>query len=163
MTPIARSKPTARSAAIGCIVGGTAPDRLRAVLGSGVGIIVYDPQRKAGALAHCLLPEGTEGDAPPAKFVKGALLPLIECAAESGARRDHVIVKLAGGAAMFTGSARGQGLGQRNLSVARHEIAAQGLKLSAENTGGEKGRVLELDLTTGNVLVKSNGEEPIEI
>ncbi|PIE21956.1 MAG: chemotaxis protein CheD [Planctomycetota bacterium] len=165
MTESARSTlhERSQSVAIGCIAWGLAPGVLRAVLGSCVGISVYDPGAKAGALAHCLLPEGDQEDAPPAKFVASALSPLIEAAVESGARREALRVKLAGGAALFTGSAKGQGLGARNVEMARKAIAQEGLKIVAESVGGEKGRVMEFDLETGKASVKVIGEEPVVI
>ena len=92
------------------------------------------------------------------------MTPLIELAVEAGARRGNLLVKLAGGASMFTGSAKGNGLGEREyVEMARKAIAQKGLKVVAENTGGEKGRVMELDLETGKASVKIIGEEPVVI
>jgi chemotaxis protein CheD len=46
-------------------------------------------------------------------------------------------------------------VGSRNVTAARKVLSAQGLTLAASAVGGNRGRVLEFDTATGDVLVKT--------
>src|SRR5207237_9046062 len=100
-------------------------------LGSCVAIMLHDPEARAGAMAHVLLPsKSLARDATnPAKFPETAVPFLIERLTALGADRRRLVAKLAGGASMFA-QLMTPGTIQRgaaNLAAARHAAAAGAL------------------------------------
>lgn len=129
-------------------------------LGSCVGITLYDPVVRVGGMAHILLPYQNKSRAQdnPAKFVDSALPVLIEKMIAQGAVLKRLQAKLAGGAQMFASKGSVSEIfqvGRRNVEAARAVLQAAGIKLVAEDTGGNHGRTLEFDTTTGLLRIKT--------
>ncbi len=128
-------------------------------LGSCLGIALYDPQRRLGALAHTLLPTllpGLEGSRP-GKFVDLALRSMVEKLEATGGLRERLVAKMVGGGQMFEAlySRDRDRIGLRNVRAARETLEALGIPLAGEETGGSSGRTMEFDLETGAVLVRT--------
>jgi len=128
-------------------------------LGSCLGIVLYDARLQLGGMAHTLLP----GDRPggqqlrPAKYVEGAIRLMIDELLTAGAELPHLTAKLAGGSNMFEShnpDAEG-GIGARNVQAGRQVLDRFGIPLVGEDVGGNRGRTIELDLTTGLLRVRS--------
>ena len=89
-------------------------------LGSCVGIVIYDPLKKVGALAHAMLPsqELAKFRTNPAKFVDTVIPLMIEKLKEKGASVDNLEAKLFGGAHMFSSIPHDSvfSIGRRNRS-----------------------------------------------
>ncbi len=127
-------------------------------LGSCVGIALYDPRPRLGALAHTLLPTLRPGleNSRPGKFVDTAICAMVEELLGRGAKRERLRAKVAGGANMFEQHfATDEGVGARNARSARETLARLGIPLLAEDTGGAYGRTLEFDLATGAIQVRT--------
>jgi chemotaxis protein CheD len=127
-------------------------------LGSCVAITLYDPNARIGALAHVLLPSpAMSRDASNrAKFPSTAVPLLLEEMRRLGSR-GALTAKLAGGASMFRqllGSG-GINMGERNVEATRQALADARIPIVAEDTGGEHGRSVYLDVATGRVTVRS--------
>jgi chemotaxis protein CheD len=139
---------------------GEADDVLVTVgLGSCVAILLHDAEARVGGLAHVLLPSPalSRQDGNPAKFPQSAVPRLIELMTASGARRDRITARLAGGASMFAaltppGTIQ---MGERNLVAARQALNTSGLPLVAEAVGGDFGRTVRLQVRDGQVEVRS--------
>lgn len=140
-----------------CVV--KAPDKVRTVLGSCIGIAMYDTVAKIGALGHVILPDSTEGTGDPAKFADTAVDMLLERLVDAGAVRARVTAKIVGGAAMFSDE-RAAGLGRRNAESVEARLRHHGICLAASAVGGQRGRKLVLDPATGAVQVEIIGEKP---
>ncbi len=157
-----------RNVGIGGLIVSTPPDRLRAVLGSCIGITLWDPEVNIGGLVHCLLPSSPgSGDekAPPGKYIETALPALMDALIQKGAQRKRMEVKIFGGSTMFRDLATGPvgGLGERNIQTAKQVVKDAGLNPKGICLGGEKGRMIWLDLETGIVTVRIIGESPREV
>lgn len=136
-------------------------------LGSCVAIVLHDPGRQVGGLAHVLLPlPGPSGPGDrPARYAATAPAVLLEQLEAAGADRAAIRARLVGGASMFMalsppGSVQ---VGERNIVAAREALRGAGLPLVGEATGGGHGRNVALDLSTGRVLVTSYAHEPEEL
>ena len=138
------------------------PEQLRTTLGSCVGVAVYDRIAGIGGLAHVILPssEGCHGD--PGKFADTAVDMLIEGALGAGCDRKRLAAKITGGASMF-GLATDDGLGERNGRAVRERLMKHGIRLVAEDIGGQKGQKMMLDPATGDVRVQIIGAQPVMI
>ena len=137
----------------------SAPDCIRTVLGSCIGIALYDRVAKVGGMAHVILPESSQGSGDPRKFADTAVSLLLENLLEHSAEPNRIAAKIAGGAAMF-GDEQAATLGQRNVEAVEAQLKRQAIRLVASAIGGTKGRKMMLDPATGDVKVEIIGEAP---
>jgi chemotaxis protein CheD len=74
---------------------------------------------------------------------------------QSGASQDRLVAKVAGGANMFETSYQTliKSIGARNARSARETLASLGIPILGEEVGGNRGRTVEFDLATGNMMV----------
>jgi len=135
-------------------------------LGSCVAVALYDPIRKAGGLAHALLPappSKTEAVHPLATYVETAVMQMVGALEAQGSSRVDLVAKLVGGSRMFdTYNERIVSVGERNLEKALEVLAGLGIPVLSQETGGDQGRSLEFDLRNGVVRVhKVRTAEPV--
>ena len=97
-----------------------------------------------------------------AKFADTAIYKLVEEMEKLGAHRASIVAKLAGGAQMFAFESSNElmRIGYRNAAAAREILEQLGIPVVAEDTGGNTGRTMILDLETGNVFIRMVGKEP---
>jgi chemotaxis protein CheD len=136
-------------------------------LGSCVGIALYDSKAKVGGLAHIMLPDSTQikVNNNVAKFADTAIVKLIECMQSEGALASRMVAKIAGGAHMFefTNVDENMRIGTRNVVAVKRMLELNSIPIIAEDTGANYGRTIELDTTTGILLVKTIGHGIKEI
>ena len=135
-----------------------APERIRTVLGSCIGIAIYDRKSGVGGMAHVILPSSAEGAGDRGKFADTATDDLLQMLLSAGADRARLCAKIAGGARMF-GKESQSDLGQRNVQAVQERLRHQRIPIVAEDTAGNKGRKITLDPATGNLEVQIIGEQ----
>ena len=127
--------------------------------GSCVGITLYDPVRKIGAMAHAMLPniDKARVKTNPVRFVNYVIIKMIEDLREQGCSKERLVAKLFGGAHMFSFITEDSllNIGEKNVEMVKRILNELGIKIIADETGGTFGRSIELDLETGKVLVKT--------
>jgi chemotaxis protein CheD len=129
-------------------------------LGSCVGVSVYDPANKVAAMVHVLLPASDKGGGPdpkePARYADHAVEALIAQLTKAGGSRNQLRVKVAGGASVL-GAANAQKfkIGERNAEAIKEQLRKHGLRVSAEDLGGERGRTMELFTADGRTMVRT--------
>ena len=137
------------------VVSSSSDARLLAYgLGSCVALAVWDPQRRAGGLAHFMLPAGSPESDTPVKFIDPGLDTFIRAMEQKGIAPGRSVIKAAGAAAMLTVGG-GLNVGKRNAEAIQTALAARGLKIKAMALGGNVGRTVQLDVADGRFLVKS--------
>lgn len=128
-------------------------------LGSCVGIALFDSVTKVGGLAHIMLPDSTQARSAenPAKFADTALPLMLDEMIKIGATKSRVIAKIAGGAQMFTfaNATDVMRVGERNTEAVRVLLKKMDIKIIADDTGGNYGRTVELQLETGIYRVRT--------
>jgi len=137
-----------------------APDILRTILGSCVGICLYDPETMKGGLSHIMLPSIKTKMMSPSKYADSAIPILMEKLIEFGARRERLVAKIVGGATMFNirdNSIMGE-IGKNNITKVRDVLTDLKIKIIAEDVGGDFGRTIDFYLETGEVKIKSIGK-----
>ncbi|MCK5690126.1 chemotaxis protein CheD [Myxococcota bacterium] len=134
----------------------TGPSRMTAILGSCVGVALWDPSTKIGALAHVMLPRNPGGDDKKAKYADTVLPPLMDSMKTMGAASGGFNAKLAGGASVIfaEGIHPAMQVGERNIEVIRQELKALQIPVVGEDVGGTIGRKMLVDLDTFRVRVK---------
>jgi chemotaxis protein CheD len=136
-------------------------------LGSCVAIMLHDPQGRAGAMAHVLLPSRSLAhDATNlAKFPETAVPLLVERLKALGADPRRLVAKLAGGASMF-GQLMTPGtiqMGERNIVAARNALRTAAIPIARESVGGERGRSVRFHVSDGRVEIRSVGADLVVI
>jgi chemotaxis protein CheD len=125
-------------------------------LGSCIGLALYDGHAKVGGIAHIMLPEGKDGSntGKCCKFADRAIPLLLKEMLRYKAVKERIVAKIAGGASMFSAMDTLQ-IGDRNTIVVKEELKKAGIRLVAEETGGNSGRTVTLDTCTGKLGVKT--------
>jgi chemotaxis protein CheD len=134
-------------------------------IGSCVAVAMFDPLKKIGGLAHVMLPEsrGTDNEETPGKFADVAVSRLVEELVQVGARRSGLRCKIVGGSKMFDMLGNNQHaaasahthIGARNVERIRRELEKLRIPLVGEDTGGNYGRTVKFNTSTGEIEVKS--------
>jgi chemotaxis protein CheD len=129
-------------------------------LGSCVAIVLWDAATKSGGMAHVLLPSPPPriaGLHVPARYAQSAVPALLDAVLLLGASRRTITARIAGGASMFT-NLIAPGLihtGERNVLATREALHTHAIPMTGEWVGGDFGRTVVFDLSTGKVTASS--------
>lgn len=127
-------------------------------LGSCVGVCIYDFYIKIGGMAHIMLPDSstTNEVTNNGKFADTAIPALVSQMEEKGSLKSRMVVKIAGGAQMFSfaGMNNKMLIGPRNVAAVEDSLNALGLRISGKSVGGNLGRSIFMDLSSGVVKVR---------
>ncbi len=138
------------------------PNILRTILGSCVGICLYDPEGKVGGLAHIMLPAHRSDDSPKKKYANTAAIMLVEEIEKIGGKKELIWAKIIGGSNMFsitrTTTMLGD-IGKKNIDAVRAILDLLKIKIISEDVGGDYGRTIDFYIETGMVRVKVHGRE----
>lgn len=141
----------------------SSPAVLRTILGSCVGICVYDRVKKIGGMAHILLPQNQKGNPNLEKYADTAIPFLVKELLKDGSKKENLSVKIAGGASMFkfgSNVSLGQ-IGDRNIEQTKVELQKLGIPILVEDVGGNLGKVIDFYLEDGRMKVKAGGQEKV--
>ncbi len=146
-----------------------APDSLITLgLGSCIGICLYDEVKKIAGMAHIMLPssEAVKNNSNKAKFADTAIDELLSKMKAMGVVNIRALTcKIAGGAQMFAFQSSGDTMqvGKRNAEAVRAKMKNLGIKIKADETGGNFGRTIELSAETGILSIKTIGHGTKEL
>jgi len=136
-------------------------------LGSCVGVTLYDSSTKVGGLLHIMLPDSTQArsNENPAKFADTGIPLMLKEIIALGAVRSRVVAKIAGGSQMFkfANATDIMRVGERNAQAVKVVLKDLNIRIIADDTGGNYGRTVELQLETGVYRIKTidKGEKEI--
>lgn len=142
---------------MGQIAAGAAPQRMKVILGSCIGLVLYHPARQAGIMAHIVLPESAGRDSTPGKFADTAVPQMLSVLRERGLPTGGLMAKLAGGANMFNGSGPLQ-IGNANAVAVAAALKKAGIRVAGQDLGGTRGRRVEFDCASGEMTVQIAGQ-----
>lgn len=134
-------------------------------LGSCLGVTVHDPVARVGGMLHAALPlssaDPERATRAPGTFVDTGVPALFRECYRLGARKDRMIVTVAGGASAAGEDAEdGFQIGRRNLVVLRKLLWKNGVLVHAEDVGGSQiWRTISLAIGTGRVTLRTSGAE----
>ena len=134
-------------------------------LGSCIGICLYDPLIKLGALVHIMLPINMEpGRKNTMKYADTGLRETLRQMEAQGASRARITAKIAGGAKMFEVQSKALGdIGQRNIESVHANLKKEGIHLLKEDVGGSVARTLLFDVASGQACVRCYGRPELII
>lgn len=137
-------------------------------LGSCVGVVIYDLDRKLAGMAHIMLPESSlakDNGFNPAKFADTAIQKLVSLLIKKGAKLEGLKAKIAGGAQMFQYTTTNDlmRIGPRNVNAVKKELNRLNIRLISEDVGGNCGRTIEFNPDNGKLLIKTVNKGANEI
>jgi chemotaxis protein CheD len=133
------------------------PHRLQSVLGSCIGLVIYDPDTRLTGMAHVLLPDsaGKPRGMLPGKYGDHAVDCLLEGLLAHGAGRSRLRAKMAGGARMFDHAIDySRDIGASNIASVESALHRIGVPLIAQHVGGALGRRIEFEPDTLRLVVQ---------
>jgi chemotaxis protein CheD len=158
----AMSDPSVQTIGVSDMKLGAAPGSLITyALGSCIAVVAYDPALKLGGMLHFQLPEskGFEPQAAqnPYKFGDTGIAALFNDLFAQGANKNRLIVGVFGGANMMRDEHVFQ-IGIRNARSTKKMLWQSALFIKYEDVGGTTNRTVSLDLSTGKIKMKKDGE-----
>lgn len=123
-------------------------------LGSCVGICLWDRKKKIGALAHVMLGRSSDShlsDINPFRFADKAIDAMLSDMLALGAKKEDIVAKIFGGANLFRQSSFK--IGEKNVVIIEEELRKRGIPIVAKDVGGNHGRSIWFDTSTGKVVV----------
>lgn len=137
----------------------------QAYLGTCLGVALYDNVRKAGGMIHILLPEppGIYGTPIPEKYASTGIPMLIKALTDLGCTLENLKAVIAGGALVGPISHQDMGLdiGGRSADIAQDILRELGIEIIKSETGGFFTCTLELNMRTGQTLIKPAWEQTL--
>lgn len=131
-------------------------------LGSCIGICMYDPILRVGALGHIMLPNCPIGceDSNQFKYADSCVPIMLQEMLKLGCNKARITARIAGGARMFnvSGDSTFGAIGQRNTKAVKEALAKVAIRLLAEDTGADYGRTVYFHTETGQVEVRSHNK-----
>ena len=137
-------------------------DRVRTVLGSCVGLLLYSRVEKKSAFGHIVLAADKSGWGPPGKFVDTAIPEMLNMLAGAGVDNSTLIAKVVGGAHMFSPHGAMQ-IGKSNYEAVKALMRENRIRIAAQEIGGNVGRKIRVDGATGKIVVDRIGRPTVEI
>lgn len=129
------------------------PHAVSTVLGSCVAVCLFDPAAGVGGMNHFLLPRGAHSG----RFASGALPLLLGEVLRLGARQTSLRAAVFGGSCVLVAFRQPNHLGQQNVAAALEFLAAEGVPVVEQHTGGEAGRKVRFETDTGLAVVNLLG------
>jgi chemotaxis protein CheD len=128
------------------------------ILGSCVGVCIWDPIHAIGGATHYLLPswDGTGVGSP--RYGNVAISKLVQKLLEAGANRGELRAKVFGGGCLFdsmreSSSHKEQHLGTRNVEVALEVLTKVQIPVVSAELGVNRGQRIVFRTDTGKSLV----------
>ena len=149
--------------------------RIRTLLGSCISITLWHPKRRIGGMCHYMLPSRGERRlaTPDGRYADEVMVLFLREVGLAKTRPQEYDVKLFGGGNMFARTnAKGDGKGTAanpvrgghksislsNVQAGRALLEQHGLKIKAEDAGGNGQRHIIFDVGSGHVWVRRNKE-----
>lgn len=157
-----QKKPKLIKVLIGQIAITRHPNVLQAVLGSCIGLAIYDEKNGLAGLAHILLPDSHNRPVGtlPGKFANMAVPCLCDGLIKYGAVRKNLKAKIAGGARMFAKSMsyNHKDVGSMNVAAVLKVLKETAIPLVSREVGGSTGRKVEFHIDKFNLIIENLSE-----
>jgi chemotaxis protein CheD len=131
-------------------------------LGSCIGIAIYDPVVRVGGMLHFMLPESSlDGDKAkrnPSMFADTGIPYLFKSTYDLGAQKKRMRVVVVGGSQILDQHGFFN-IGKRNHMSVRKIFWKNQVMIDYEDIGGNGNRTIKLEVTNGDIWMKSSGQE----
>jgi chemotaxis protein CheD len=130
------------------------------ILGSCVGVCIWDAVNAIGGATHYLLPSSDGTGAASPRYGNVAVSILVQKLLEAGADRGQLRAKVFGGGCLFdsmreTNSTKEQHLGSRNVEMALEILAKAQIPVISTVVGVDRGQRIVFRTDTGDAEIKA--------
>lgn len=142
---------------VGEVKASQEPLKVTTLLGSCVGVCLYDPKVRVGGMNHFMLPSNSAGDGPSATYGIHAMELLINEIMKLGGDRRRLTAKVFGGADVLGKRASGSAgitVGEQNIQFALQFLETDSIPIVAKDLGGLQGRQIQFLTHTGQAFVR---------
>ena len=133
-------------------------------LGSCIGLSIYDPVTKTGALLHYMLPDSrldkAKAEKKPFMFCDSGIITMFTELKRLGIKSKNLVAKAAGGANIMDPKGTFN-IGKRNYLALKKVLWRFNIFLKNCDVEGSVSRNMMLNLSTGDVFVKYSGEKEL--
>lgn len=140
------------------------PGKLRTLLGSCVGVALFDKRLKLIGLAHVVMPCSAGPTTSHGKYADTAIPEMIRRmnAMASGSKLS-LTAKIAGGANMFSYATPNSTatIGEQNILAVEQSLAKEQIPVLGRHLGGNFGRRMVVDAETGTAQIHIVGQSPV--
>lgn len=132
------------------------PTIITTVLGSCVGVCLFEKQERIGGLNHILLPGRPDLNScnDSARYGVNAMELLINGIMKLGGKKENIIAKAFGGASVTSSLPSENGPGQKNIEFVTKFLKDEDIRLVSHDLGGYHIRKILLYSDTGDVFLK---------
>lgn len=141
------------------------PTIISTTVGSCIALCMYDSMNRIGGMVHIVLPKKEDFDKgnidSVQRYADTAVPALLSALISKGAKKEYIKAKIAGGANMFPIFNHPiLKIGVNNANVVKKKLAELGIPLVAEDTGGNRGRIIEFEVGSGTMKINTmDGKE----
>lgn len=142
---------------MGQLYASSEPCLITTVLGSCVGVCLWDEELRIGGLNHFMLPRWDGKGLPSPRFGNIAIPKLIEAVVAAGGRRNKLVAKVFGG-----GNVLGQGeppprfnVGFRNADYALQALQLEEIRVVSQKLKPDHGIKIQFDTGSGEVVLRA--------
>jgi chemotaxis protein CheD len=130
------------------------PMNIQTLLGSCVAVCLYDQRLKIGGMNHYMIAMWNDSGLASPKYGNIAIDNLIERMMALGSKKRDLTAKIFGGASQYDHGNKLLAIGERNIQIAESILQGQGIPIVAKSLGGEQGRKIIFNTSTGQVMMK---------
>lgn len=127
------------------------PTIISTVLGSCVSVCIFDRKRKTGAMNRFQYPHVGDKKKATAEFGNVSTIGLIRMLLQHGSKKNHLEAQVLGGA--HNPDISPKNIGLDNIKAAMTVLKREGIPITSEDIGGEKGRKVVFNSSTNDVAV----------
>lgn len=143
----------------GELVFATSPCEVRTILGSCVGVALYDHRRRWGGVCHYLLATDPDLDSPDTRssstrFGEVAIPALAQKMFRAGSQRRDLTAIVTGGALLLDAN-EVFFVGEKNIRLANALLEQWNIRVIHRDIGGDRGRRLTFNTHSGHYTIET--------
>ena len=135
-------------------------------LGSCIGLAIYDSDARVGGMLHYMLPDSGIDDIKakqnPFMFADTGIPTLFRQAYALGAEKSRIKVFVAGGAEIMDQEGIFN-IGRRNYAALMQILTKNNVSIWKQAVGGNSNRTVRMEITSGNVYLKTSGLGEVQV
>lgn len=128
------------------------PTLISAVIGSCVAVCLWDRKQEYGGMSLFLYPYTYDSSQATARFGNVAIKTLMRLFLEEGSKKTSLEAQIFGGAHPYNGTPDAVRVSEQNIAVARQVLSKNGVSITSEDVGGNKGRKVVYNTLTNEVV-----------
>jgi len=142
---------------VGEIFVGAKPTEISTVLGSCISVCIFDKIEQVGGMNHYLVPLWNDNGLQSPKYGNISIPKLIDNMLNIGCEKYNLEAKIFGGANVINVSQEDMMIGRKNILIAKEILKDYGIKITAQDIGGTRGRKILMISDTGKIFLKYTG------